>query len=277
MAAYQAAASRKPPPGSARIVPGSMGDVIASYLGSPDFQAKAPGTRKWWRAYTDALDHEYGERPIRLLEQRHVRRIVTERAASAPVAANRLLSVLRVLCDHAIARGIMVANPAQYVRRVPHHEVSHRAWSEDQIARYEARWPAGSRARPELALLVHTGQRRSDIIGLGRQHLGKDGRRRLVQGKTKAALILPVHPKLRAELDQVEPGRLTFLTTVRGAGFASGNAFYQWFKWTVRAAGLPDDLSPHCLRHAAAPGRGGDHPGSGRNENGSVNRYGGFV
>ena len=48
------------------------------------------------------------------------------------------------------------------------------AWTDDKVAQFGARHPVGSRARLALALVLYTGQRRSDVLQLGRQHL-KDG------------------------------------------------------------------------------------------------------
>ena len=44
------------------------------------------------------------------------------------------------------------------------------AWTDAEIAEYEARHPIGSKARLALALLLYTGQRRSDVVTMGRPH-----------------------------------------------------------------------------------------------------------
>ena len=38
-------------------------------------------------------------------------------------------------------------------------------------SRFEAKHPIGSKARLALALLLYTGQRRGDVVRLGRQHI----------------------------------------------------------------------------------------------------------
>jgi integrase len=45
------------------------------------------------------------------------------------------------------------------------------AWSEEDIATYEARWPIGTRQRVWLDVLVYTGLRRGDAVRLGRPHV----------------------------------------------------------------------------------------------------------
>jgi integrase len=65
-------------------------------------------------------------------------------------------------------------------------------WSEADIEMFEAKYPAGTRARLALALLLYTAQRRSDVIRMGRQHV-RDGAIHLKQRKTGATLAIPVH------------------------------------------------------------------------------------
>jgi len=58
-------------------------------------------------------------------------------------------------------------------------------WTDIDIAKFEATHPIGSRARLALALLLFTGQRRGDIVRIGRQHI-RDGILSLKQNKTGA-------------------------------------------------------------------------------------------
>ena len=57
------------------------------------------------------------------------------------------------------------------------------SWSNDEISRFEIRDPPGSRARLALALLLYTGQRRSDVVRMGREHV-RDGLLHVRQVKT---------------------------------------------------------------------------------------------
>jgi integrase len=100
-----------------------------------------------------------------------------------------------------------------------------------------------------LALLLYTGQRRGDVVLMGRQHVTGDSIR-VVQGKTGARLLIPTHAKLREAIDATPKDNLTFLMTEYGKPFSApgfGNAFREW----CDAAGLYG-LSAHGLRKAAA-------------------------
>lgn len=100
-----------------------------------------------------------------------------------------------------------------------------------------------------MSLLLYGGQRRSDTVGLGRQHV-RDGALHLRQQKTGAALVIPIHPTLAAILAATPTNGLTFLTTSTGAPFSPagfGNLFREW----CNEAGLPKHCSAHGLRKAA--------------------------
>ena len=84
------------------------------------------------------------------------------------------------------------------------------------MEQFELRWRIGTKERLACKLIKHTGQRRSDIVRLGRQH-EKDGW--LIFTKYKGRNVNPQHmrittfPKLREVIDASETGDLTYLGT----------------------------------------------------------------
>jgi integrase len=70
----------------------------------------------------------------------------------------------------------------------------------EEVRQFERRHPIGTKARLALALLLFTGQRRSDITRLGRQHV-RDGKITFTQFKGRnrkpKRLILPIVPALQ--------------------------------------------------------------------------------
>jgi integrase len=66
---------------------------------------------------------------------------------------------------------------------------------ETEVIRFEEYYRIGSRPRLALALLLYTAQRRSDVVGMGRQHLHGD-MLSIRQVKTGEPLMIPVHPRL---------------------------------------------------------------------------------
>lgn len=100
-------------------------------------------------------------------------------------------------------------------------------WTEDEIAAYEAKWAVGSTARLAFALLLDTGQRRSDVVTMPWSDV-KDGAIGVVPRTTKRTtgvrLWIPIHPAIVEALAQAEREGETILTTSFGNAFM-GNGF----------------------------------------------------
>lgn len=248
LAAYYAAAASAAPDAAAPKT-GTIAALVASYQDSAKFSALRVSTQAVQRRILAAFVRAHGDKPVRGIQSEHVHKLMDAKATT-PGAANKFLAILRVLLDHAVARGMRSDNPARTVKKVRYEAHEHPAWSEDDIAAFEAAHPSGSRARLAFALLLYTGQRRSDVIRMGRQHV-RNGLIAVTQRKTRAQLRIPIHGELQREIDALRHNHLTFLVTRNGAPFASETAFYNWFVACVHQAGLRG-LSPHGLRKSAA-------------------------
>ncbi|MGB8898242.1 MAG: tyrosine-type recombinase/integrase, partial [Methylocella sp.] len=233
--------------GAGRSKPGSVAALVSLYLGSTDFAALARATQRDRRLILERFRESHGEKSFAALERRHVESMVATRAAT-PHAARSFLKALRAVIAIARRAGIRDDNPTEGIHVKVRATAGFRAWSEDDIARFEMVYPIGCRARLAFGLLLYTGQRRGDVIRLGRQHV-KGGFMTVRQGKTGATVVIPIHPELQAILAASKAGNLTFLTTATGKPFAPG-AFTNWFGGLCRAADLPLGLSAHGLRKA---------------------------
>ncbi|MDN6714411.1 MAG: tyrosine-type recombinase/integrase [Acetobacter sp.] len=250
MAAYQAALAGKPMEIAAeRTKPGTFNALIVSYYQSADWLQLKPITQATYRNLIERLRTQHGDNLITLLEAKHVRNIVAKKAAT-PASGNALLKMLRILMRHAIEMGWRKDDPTQYVRKLKNTTEGHQSWSEDDIARFRSHWPVGSSARLAFELLLYTGQRSADVRVMGWQHT-RNGKIDVKQSKTGARLLIPVHPSLAEVLNHVPAGQMTFLLTGQGKTFSAGG-FGNYFRDCRRAAGLPEGLSAHGLRKAAA-------------------------
>lgn len=256
MEAYQRAIAAAAPPGQ-RIAPGSLDALAMSYYDSPAFAALRTSTQHAYRRLVEELRAGFGALPVRLLTSRQIEGMMAEKAG-APTAANHRLRILRLLMRHALRTGMIRQDPTAGVARIPYRTEGYHTWTEAEIAQFEAHWPSGSRPRLAFALLLYTGQRRSDVVRMARQHLRQveiDDRLVWVidvtQVKTNRRLLIPVHDLLWAELEAAPRGDLLpFLRTEYRRPF-SPRGFYNLFtSWAV-AAGLPPGRSPHGLRKAA--------------------------
>jgi integrase len=234
--------------GSQRTVAGTVNAAIVSYYNtSADFRDLADGTKKMRRAILERFREEHGDKRIALLDQRALNAILATRS---PFAARNWLKTIRGLIRHAVATGQRQDDPSVGIKLRSIKSDGHHTWADDEIQKYEKEHPVGTRARLALALLLCTGQRRGDVVRMGRQHV-RDGVLSLRQQKTGAQIDIPVVPDLQAALDAMPmTDQLAFLTTEAGQPFTAAG-FGGWFHDRCNEAGL-HHCTAHGLRKAAA-------------------------
>jgi integrase len=178
-----------------------------------------------------------------------------ERRQKTPSQANNYLKTLRQLFKWAIEGDHMTANPVDGVAMLKEADRGgFPEWTDEDEAKFIARWPLGT--RQYLAIMVHacTGLRRGDAVRLGRQHFGKDGKIHIKAEKNGADLHIPIHPKLVEAVQACPPTGLAVLETSLGKPWVKesyGNTFHEW---TV-AAGVVEEGKPknsHGIRKLAA-------------------------
>ena len=252
--------------GAARTIAGTVNALVADYLdprGSSPFKTGAAETRRTRKNILENFRAAHGDKPlfeidrsgrrVMLLTRERMQRIVNEKAAT-PFAQRNFLNTLRAMFKWAAKEGRIPDDPTLGVTREKVKTTGYPTWSEDHIARFETKHPIGTKARLAFALLLYTGQRRSDVVRIGGRHIYND---LLIinQGKTEgseeAHLEIPVHPKLRAIIDATPTiGVKTFLVTHFGKPYTAPG-FGNWFREMCNQADCPD-VSAHGLRKATA-------------------------
>jgi integrase len=177
-----------------------------------------------------------------------------DRALPQIEAANDRLKTLRRMFSWAVEVEHLPINPAAKVKKLVSGSQGFHTWSIEEVRQYEAHHPIGSKSRLALALLLFTGQRRSDIVRLGPQHV-KDGWLTFTQAKNAARKPVKIEIPLLAELQAIilatPTGHLSFLVTAFGKPHTAkgfGNSFRRW----CDEAKLPEHCSAHGLRKAGA-------------------------
>jgi integrase len=231
-----------------RTLPGSFSALCVSYYGSPEFRDLKASTQKVRRNVLERFRAEHGHRRLADLEPSHIRSIIGAKS-DKPEAANNLLKVLRTILKYAVSERMIASNPATDVKRYTSKGEGIHAWTEQEVAQFEAHHPIGSKARLAFSLLLHTAQRRGDVVRMGWQHIHSDAIA-VRQEKTNAPLLIPIHPELSRALAAVPRSNLPFLVTERGAPFTSAG-FGNWFRDRCNEAGLRQ-CSAHGLRKCAA-------------------------
>jgi integrase len=200
------------------------------------------------RNIIERFRNEHGDKPLKGLQRAHIKDIIGAKV-DTPEAANNLLKVLRVLLAYGVDAGMIPSNVAIGIKRYKSRGEGVHVWTENEVAQFQARHPIESKAGLALALLVHTGQRRSDVIRLGWQHVSGD----LImmrQEKTDKPLGIPIDDELARALQALPRTNMTFLLTEFGKPFTSAG-FGNWFRDRCNEAGLPQ-CSAHGLRKLAA-------------------------
>jgi integrase len=213
--------------GSERTIPGSIDALVVSYY-KLVFPRLKPSTQSERRYIIERFRAEHGGNPVRLLKRHHIAAMIAARA-DTPNAANNLLKTLHTLFEHAIAINMIAGNPAAEVKKFKIKSDGFHTWTESQVAQFEGRHPVGGTARLALALLL-TGQRRSDVIRMGWQHIVGETIA-VKQEKTGTPLLIPldIDPSLPESLASVPKTNMTFLVTKFGGPFTPVG-FSNWFR-----------------------------------------------
>jgi integrase/recombinase XerD len=134
---------------------------------------------------------------------RHVRQLRDE-LKDSPGAANQRLKALKALFAWACEDEPELApqNPTLGVKKIKYATNGHHSWNADEVEKFRAKHPIGSKARLALELLLYTGGRREDAVRLGPQNV-RNRRVRFIQAKNEhrspVEVDIPLHPCGRAE------------------------------------------------------------------------------
>lgn len=181
------------------------------------------------------------------------RKMATPEAANGRVKAMRQVFKWGMRKKYADGKPYAPSNPAREVSYFKSSSTGFHTWTVEEVRQYEAKHAIGTKARLAIALLMFTGQRRSDITRLGRQH-ARNGKLTFTQHKGRkhkpTQLTLPILPALQRIMNASPCGEMTYLVNdfqrpFTDAGF--GNKFRKW----CNEAGLKH-CSAHGLRKAGA-------------------------
>jgi integrase len=268
MASYEAAVAALERPVEAgkfaEVRKGSLRWLAGRYFASPAFRnldAKSQGVRMsviescLQEVAVPGNPRTMADCPLALFGPNQVR-MLRDRRATKPGAANNRMKYLSALFGWALENmpDAVTSNPVRDVQKLKYESHGFRPWTEVDLAKFENAYPIGTKQRLALALLLFTGARRSDVVGLGPACV-RDGLLRFVPRKTKRIRGEATPKPYLAELARVVAatklqGRDTFLVTDYGKPFSIAG-FGNWFAEQCRRVGL-DDCTAHGLRKLGA-------------------------
>ena len=201
---------------------------------------------------TPASKTKMGTVPIAAFTPKAIRAIRDRIGREHPEQANAYVKALRQVFKYAVEAEIIPNNPTRDVTLIASDGDGFHSWTIEEVEEFEACHPIGTRARLAMALMLYTGQRRSDAVRFGPDHV-KDGWLVFTQWKNRKRkpirLEIPIRPELQEIIDASPCGSVTFLVTGPGKPFTPAG-FGNWFRDRCIEAGVPGRA--HGLRKAAA-------------------------
>jgi integrase len=246
MTAYQVALAGITAPreiGASRTKPGTVNAAIVGYYQSLAFRELALGTQRGRRNILEQFRQTHGDKHVATLPQKFIVQMLSR---MKPVSARNWLKAFRGLLEFAMAEGFRADNPARGIKLPKHREKSHHPWTAEEVARFEAHYPIGTKARLAIALLLNTAQRPGDVTRMGPQHI-RNGAIHIRQQKTGTPLEIEINADLQKVIDATPCRHLTFLTTNSGRQFTAP-AFSRQVRIWCDAVGLKH-CTAHGLRH----------------------------
>jgi integrase len=235
-------------PQEKRVEKNTIQWLIQQYYDSSAFKGMSPRSRRVRKNILTKFCDKNGDNRFTNLLPRHLRKI-RDKLTDVPESANSLLKALRQVFKYALEYDHLEINPTIGVAFLkPKNKDGFHAWTLLEVKAYENTHPVGTMARLALALLLYTGQRRSDIVVMGEQHV-RDGWMRVKQEKTGKEIQIPILSELRKIIDVTDTGGMTYILTSFGKPFTSNGFGNRVRKWCDEA-GLPQ-CSAHGLRKAS--------------------------
>jgi integrase len=232
---------------------GSLSWLIDRYREkSAEWESFSPATRRQRENIFHQVIETAGDQPVAKITTETIM-AGRDRRKATPFQARHFLDTMRGLFRWAVKAGVGVKVDPTIGVDNPVQETGDGfpPWDEDDVARYEARWPIGTREPIWLDVLMFTGLRRGDAVRLGRQHV-RDGVATIKTEKSKGKIevTLPILPVLTETLAAGPIGDLTFIINANDRPFKK-ESFGNAFKEACLKAGITN-RSAHGLRKIAA-------------------------
>jgi integrase len=237
------AGSPIPPP---KAEGGSLEWLVEAYKRSAHWATLKPSTRRMRDNILKRVVAEAGAVPFRAIGKRHINEAVDRRP---PHAGNTFRKVMGQMFKWALSVDLVEVNPVEGATKHRIKSSGFHTWTLEEVARFHAHWPVGTRQRLCMDLALFTGLRRSDLCVVGRQH-ARSGVISITTEKTGTTVHLPIFSLLQASIDATPGADLAFLATSHGTPFGSAASLGNWFRDACVAAGVPGRL--HGLRKAGA-------------------------
>ena len=185
--------------------------------------------------------------------------------AETPSQAKGFLVCMRAMFRWAVIAGHVKADPTIGIKAFPKvKNGGFPVWTDNDVDRYHARWPLGTRQRVWIDVLLFSGLRRGDAVRFGRQHCraiiiknaqGMPEKVTIATLTTEKSqhtmtVTLPILPILQATLDAGPTGDMAFICGASGGPLVK-ESFGNMFREACDQAGV-FGKSAHGVRKIGA-------------------------
>ena len=185
------------------IKPGSFSALIAAYKNTRKWRDDySENTRQNYEISLRRIEAAWGDLPVNGLTAMGIYKL-RDQFGSTPVQANHLVSVLRTVIAWGIPRGYSERNPALEVIAIDIlNEQNARPWPEEAFRVVLQEAPEHLRRAAFLGRV--TGQRRSDLVRMGKRNRRDDGLDIQIKKLRGKCHFMPLNPGELAVLDSWE-------------------------------------------------------------------------
>lgn len=246
--AYQAALTGSPPRRKAVAGAGSLKWLIDRYRDGSAYRGLSEATRKQRDNIFKGVVEKAGEQPYRAVTRKKIVQGREDRAGT-PAQARNFLDAMRGLFRWALEADFVSTDPTAGVKNPLRPKGGgFAAWTEDDVIAYEKRWPAGTKERVWMHVLLYTGLRRGDAVTVGKQHV-RNGVATLRTEKTGTEVHIRILPALSETLAIGPTGDLAYIVGENGRPLTK-ESFGNMFRVACNEAGVKK--SAHGLRKIGA-------------------------
>lgn len=250
MAAYNAAVNGQELPKSVKASTNSLRWLVEQYRKSAEWLSFSAATRKQRENIFLNVLQKAGDAPYQAITKKVIAASRDERI-STPAQAGNFLKAMKGLFNWAVDLEYVDKNPCDGVKAPKlNNHLGFEAWTEEDIEKYEKKWPEGTKERVWLHVLLYTGLRRGDAVRLGYQNV-RDGVATIRTEKSgfKTVVTLRILPVLQKTLDAGPIGETTFICGSNRQSLTK-ESFGNYFREACSAAGV--NKSAHGVRKISA-------------------------
>jgi len=224
--------------------------LIMEYRKSSEWMNYSARTRKQSDYIFSQVMDKAGDKSYKDITRKVIMASRDERA-DRPCAAANFLTTMNGLFKWAVEAEYVASNPCLGIKAPKRkNKDGYAVWTEEDVAKYQAYWPVGTKERVWLDVLLYTGLRRGDAVRIGRQHV-KDGVAYLKTEKSgyRVEVALPILPVLQRTLDNSPTSDLAFICGANGQPMKK-ESFGNAFREACNKAGV--NKSAHGVRKISA-------------------------